>query len=253
MDAFFASVELLRYPQLRGQPVVVGGRHRWHPRQLEDGSWHFARLRDYSGRGVVTTSTYEARALGVFSAMGMMKAARLAPDAYLLPARFDAYREYSRRFKEAVAAVEARIEDRGIDEIYLVSTVYRSAVDRQPEYRRLIPLEVVEEDGAAAEARVSSQPDTVFPLYEFEPSAEEVLDALLPRYIDARIQSALLSAAAAEQAARQQAMKTATDNADDLIKTYTRLANTARQAEITQEISEIVGGVDALAASGASD
>jgi F-type H+-transporting ATPase subunit gamma len=141
----------------------------------------------------------------------------------------------------------------GIDEIYLVSTVYRSAVDRQPEYRRLIPLEVVEEDGAAAQERVASQPDTVFPLYEFEPSAEEVLDALLPRYIDARIQSALLSAAAAEQAARQQAMKTATDNADDLIKTYTRLANTARQAEITQEISEIVGGVDALAASGASD
>ena len=141
----------------------------------------------------------------------------------------------------------------GIDQIYLVSTVYRSAVDRQPEYRRLIPLEVVEEDGAAAQERVASQPDEVFPLYEFEPSAEEVLDALLPRYIDARIQSALLSAAAAEQAARQQAMKTATDNADDLIKTYTRLANTARQAEITQEISEIVGGVDALAASGASD
>ena len=127
MDAFFASVELLRYPQLRGQPVVVGGRHRWHPRQLEDGSWHFARLRDYSGRGVVTTSTYEARALGVFSAMGMMKAARLAPDAYLLPARFDAYREYSRRFKEAVAAVESRIEDRGIDEIYLDLTGHAQA------------------------------------------------------------------------------------------------------------------------------
>ena len=127
MDAFFASVELLRYPQLRGQPVVVGGRHRWHPRQLEEGSWHFARLRDYSGRGVVTTSTYEARALGVFSAMGMMKAARLAPDAYLLPARFDAYREYSRRFKEAVAAVEARIEDRGIDEIYLDLTGHAQA------------------------------------------------------------------------------------------------------------------------------
>lgn len=160
----------------------------------------------------------------------------------------------ARRIGEALLeAFEKPAAQGGIDEIYLVSTVYRSAVDRQPEYRRLIPLEVVEEDGAAAEARVTSQPDTVFPLYEFEPSAEEVLDALLPRYIDARIQSALLSAAAAEQAARQQAMKTATDNADDLIKTYTRLANTARQAEITQEISEIVGGVDALAASGASD
>ncbi len=141
----------------------------------------------------------------------------------------------------------------GVDEIYLVSTVYRSAVDRQPEYRRLIPLEVVEEDEAAPAARSAAAQDEVFPLYEFEPSAEKVLDALLPRYIDARIQSALLSAAAAEQAARQQAMKTATDNADDLIKTYTRLANTARQAEITQEISEIVGGVDALAASGPSD
>ena len=119
MDAFFASVELLRYPQLRGQPVVVGGRHHWHPRQLADGSWQFARLRDYSGRGVVTTSTYEARALGVFSAMGMMKAARLAPDAVLLPARFDAYREYSRLFKSAVANIAPCIEDRGIDEIYI--------------------------------------------------------------------------------------------------------------------------------------
>ncbi len=119
MDAFFASVELLRYPQLRGQPVVVGGRHRWHPRQRSDGSWEFARLRDYVGRGVVTTSTYEARALGVFSAMGMMKAARLAPDAVLLPARFDAYREYSRRFKAAVTRIAPRIEDRGIDEIYI--------------------------------------------------------------------------------------------------------------------------------------
>ncbi len=119
MDAFFASVELLRYPELRGLPVVVGGRHRWQPQRLADGSWRFARLRDYSGRGVVTTSTYEARALGVFSAMGMMKAARLAPDAILLPARFEAYREYSRRFKAAVAAIAPRIEDRGIDEIYI--------------------------------------------------------------------------------------------------------------------------------------
>lgn len=119
MDAFFASVELLRYPQLRGMPVVVGGRHRWHPEALADGSWRFAKLRDYVGRGVVTTSTYEARALGVFSAMGMMKAARLAPDAVLLPARFDAYREYSQRFKAAVASLAPRIEDRGIDEIYI--------------------------------------------------------------------------------------------------------------------------------------
>ncbi len=119
MDAFFASVELLHYPELRGLPVVVGGRHRWHPQALQGGGWRFAKLRDYSGRGVVTTSTYEARALGVFSAMPMMKAARLAPDAILLPARFEAYREYSGRFKAAVAALAPRIEDRGIDEIYI--------------------------------------------------------------------------------------------------------------------------------------
>lgn len=119
MDAFFASVELLRYPELRGQAVVVGGRHDWAPETLADGTRRFARLRQYVGRGVVTTSTYEARALGVFSAMGMMKAARLAPDAVLLPANFDAYRHYSRLFKAAVATVAPIIEDRGIDEIYI--------------------------------------------------------------------------------------------------------------------------------------
>lgn len=119
MDAFFASVELLRYPELRGLPVVVGGRLPHQPTIREDGSRQFSRLRDYAGRGVVTTSTYEARALGVFSAMGMMKAAQLAPDAILLPADFDAYRHYSRLFKQAVAAIAPRIEDRGIDEIYI--------------------------------------------------------------------------------------------------------------------------------------
>jgi DNA polymerase-4 len=108
MDAFFASVELLRRPALRGLPVVVGGRH-------VDGE----RLRSYAGRGVVTTATYEARAFGVRSGMGLMKAALLAPDAILLPANFDAYREYSRRFKAAVRAITPVIEDRGIDEIYI--------------------------------------------------------------------------------------------------------------------------------------
>src|SRR5690606_21282643 len=118
MDAFFASVELLRYPQLRGFPVVIGGRGE-PPLKRSDGSYAFARLGDYVGRGVVTTSTYEARKFGIFSAMGMMKAARLAPDAILLPANFAAYRDYSRRFKQAVASVAPQIEDRGIDEIYI--------------------------------------------------------------------------------------------------------------------------------------
>ncbi len=119
MDAFFASVELLRYPDLRGQPVVVGGRSVDAPVTQPDGTRRYARLRDYVGRGVVTTSTYEARALGVFSAMGLMKSAQLAPDAILLPANFDAYRATSRRFKAAVAEIAPKIEDRGIDEIYI--------------------------------------------------------------------------------------------------------------------------------------
>lgn len=119
MDAFFASVELLQYPELRGQAVVVGGRNTRQPVVQPDGEKVFARLKDYVGRGVITTSTYEARALGVFSGMGLMKSARLAPEAILLPANFDAYRHYSRLFKSAVAAIAPRIEDRGIDEIYI--------------------------------------------------------------------------------------------------------------------------------------
>ncbi|MFO1435744.1 MAG: DNA polymerase IV [Gammaproteobacteria bacterium] len=115
MDAFYASVELLRYPALRGQPVVIGGR-RTTAGEFKGG---FDRLRDYVGRGVVTTSTYEARALGVHSGMGVMKAARLAPEAILLPADFQAYRHYSRLFKAAVAKIAPQIEDRGIDEIYI--------------------------------------------------------------------------------------------------------------------------------------
>lgn len=119
MDAFFASVELLQYPELRGQAVVVGGRSTQRPVVLANGNKRFARLRDYAGRGVATTSTYEARALGVFSGMGLMKSAKLAPNAILLPANFEAYRHFSRAFKAAVASVAPRIEDRGIDEIYI--------------------------------------------------------------------------------------------------------------------------------------
>ena len=126
MDAFYASVELLRYPQLRSQALVVGGRRAEAPTVGEEGVLKFARLRDYRGRGVVTTATYEARALGVHSGMGLMTAARLAPDAFLLPADFMAYRRYSGRFKSAVAALVPQIEDRGIDEIYLDLTAHRN-------------------------------------------------------------------------------------------------------------------------------
>jgi DNA polymerase-4 len=119
MDAFYASVELLRYPELRGQPMVVGGRQDMRPVLQPDGSRRYARLRDYAGRGVITTATYEARALGVHSGMGLMKAAAVAPEAILLPVDFEQYRHYSRLFKEAVAEVVPVIEDRGIDEIYL--------------------------------------------------------------------------------------------------------------------------------------
>jgi DNA polymerase-4 len=119
MDAFYASVELLRYPELRGRPVVIGGGSAHQPVPQPDGTHSYSLLRNYVGRGVVTTSTYEARALGVFSAMGVMKAARLAPDAVLLPTDFKAYRHYSQLFKAAVAEIAPEMEDRGIDEIYV--------------------------------------------------------------------------------------------------------------------------------------
>ncbi|HZW45652.1 MAG TPA: F0F1 ATP synthase subunit gamma [Dermatophilaceae bacterium] len=128
----------------------------------------------------------------------------------------------------------------GVDEVHVVFTRFRSMVTQEPEVIRLLPLEVVE----GTEAPES---DEVLPLYEFEPSADQVLDALLPKYVTERLFNALLQSAASELAARQRAMKSATDNAEELIRKYTRLANQARQAEITQEISEIVGGADALA------
>ena len=124
MDAFYASVELLRYPELRGQPVVIGGGSRQQPFWENDATTGqpkrvFARLRDYTGRGVITTATYEARTFGVNSAMGLMTAAKKVPDAILLPTDFDEYRKYSRLFKAAVQAIAPLTEDRGIDEIYI--------------------------------------------------------------------------------------------------------------------------------------
>ncbi|HET6699336.1 MAG TPA: F0F1 ATP synthase subunit gamma [Nocardioidaceae bacterium] len=127
-----------------------------------------------------------------------------------------------------------------VDEVHVVYTRFRSMLVQEPAAVRLLPLEVVE-------GTEPPSSDEVLPLYEFEPSPAEVLDQLLPRYVQSRVFFALLQAAASELAARQRAMKAATDNADELIKKYTRLANQARQAGITQEISEIVGGVNALA------
>jgi F-type H+-transporting ATPase subunit gamma len=127
----------------------------------------------------------------------------------------------------------------GVDEIHLVYSRFVSMIAQIPEVVRLLPLEVVE----GVEAPSSSE---VFPLYEFEPDVNKVLDALLPVYIESRIFNAMLQSAASEHAARQKAMKSATDNAEKLIKNYTRLSNQARQSEITQQISEIVGGADAL-------
>ena len=127
----------------------------------------------------------------------------------------------------------------GVDEIHIVYNRFVSLVTQQPEVVRILPLEVVE--GV-------DEPESgdIFPLYEFEPEPDDVLDALLPRYIETRIFQAMLQSAASEHAARQKAMKSASDNADKLILDYTRLANNARQAEITQQISEIVGGANAL-------
>jgi len=133
----------------------------------------------------------------------------------------------------------AAYESGDVDEIHLVGTEFVSMLTQRPSVRRLVPLEV--------EETTEEPPQGPLPQYEFEPSPDEVLDALLPQYVTSRIFFAMLEAAASELAARRRAMKAATDNANDLLDTLTREANNARQAEITQEISEIVGGANALA------
>ncbi|HEV2089139.1 MAG TPA: F0F1 ATP synthase subunit gamma [Cryptosporangiaceae bacterium] len=134
-------------------------------------------------------------------------------------------------------------ETHGVDELHIVSTRFESMITQRPTAHRFAPMEVSEEEMA----------EGVQPLYEFEPEAEQLMAALLPRYMEARIYAALLESAASESAARRAACKSASDNADELVKSYTRQANQARQAEITQEISEIVGGANALAAAGSDD
>ncbi|MDJ0342577.1 F0F1 ATP synthase subunit gamma [Streptomyces sp. H10-C2] len=144
-----------------------------------------------------------------------------------------------------IASVLRDTAEGGVDELHIVFTEFVSMMVQAPVEKRLLPLSL---DPQAQESQEESHAKgEILPLYDFEPSAEGVLDALLPRYVESRIYNALLQAAASEHAARRRAMKSATDNAGDLVKSLSRLANAARQAEITQEISEIVGGSSALA------
>ncbi|AWL40603.1 MULTISPECIES: F0F1 ATP synthase subunit gamma [Streptomyces] len=160
--------------------------------------------------------------------------------------------EYSDAKKIAgplIEAIEKDTAEGGVDELHIVFTEFVSMMTQNAIDDRMLPLSL---DAIAEES--STRKSEILPLFDFEPSAEDVLDALLPRYVESRIYNALLQAAASEHAARRRAMKSATDNAGDLIKSLSRLANAARQAEITQEISEIVGGASALAdASAGSD
>jgi len=137
-----------------------------------------------------------------------------------------------------ISAFMTPVEEGGVGEIHVVHTEYVSALTQRPVANRILPLVVEESD--------APPPEGALPLYEFEPSPEVLLDTLLPRYVQTRVYAAMLESAASESASRRRAMKAATDNADELIKTLTRAANAARQAEITQEISEIVGGASAL-------
>ncbi|MEU7894657.1 F0F1 ATP synthase subunit gamma [Nonomuraea sp. NPDC049152] len=146
---------------------------------------------------------------------------------------------YANAKEIANALIESFKEEHGIDEIHIVSTQFVSMLTQEVVVKRILPLEVEE-----AEATES---DTIPPYFEFEPTAGDVLESLLPRYVESRIFTALLQSAAAEEASRRRAMKSATDNANELIRVFTMQMNQARQAEITQEISEIVGGANALA------
>jgi F-type H+-transporting ATPase subunit gamma len=153
--------------------------------------------------------------------------------------------EHAREIADTlIEAYRTPTEEGGVDEIHVVYTHFLNMVSQEARTLRVLPLEVVDSDDSDTAADASGE---ALPLYDFEPSAEAVLDALLPQYVAHLIYTALLESSASEQAARQRAMKSATDNAEELIKTFVRLANAARQAEITQEISEIVGGADALA------
>ncbi|NSC23928.1 F0F1 ATP synthase subunit gamma [Streptomyces albus subsp. chlorinus] len=143
-----------------------------------------------------------------------------------------------------IEAVQAETAEGGVDELHIVYTEFISMMTQTPVSDRMLPLTL---DRGEQASQAAAGGKGVLPLYDFEPSAEDVLDALLPRYVESRVYNALLQAAASKHAATRRAMKSATENAEELIKSLTRLANAARQADITQEISEIVGGASALA------
>ncbi|GAA1529499.1 F-type H+-transporting ATPase subunit gamma [Microbacterium ginsengiterrae] len=178
------------------------------------------------------------KAVGYFQFRGIAAAAEWTGDTDT--PHFKTAEEISATLLEAFNRGGA---DGGVDELHLVYNRFVSMMTQSPETVRLLPLEIVESEA-------SPEPSgAVYPLYEFEPDAETVLDAILPVYIQSRVFNALLQSSAAKQAATQKAMKSASDNADKLITDYTRLRNNARQAEITQQIAEIVGGADALSSS----
>jgi len=154
------------------------------------------------------------------------------------------YEDAKRIAAAVLEAFNTPTAEGGVDEIHLVYTHFVNMAVQEVRVRRILPVEVVELSKEVASEKLDTK---VFPLYDFEPSPEEVLSALLPRYVENTIYTSLLLAAASEHAARRRAMKSASDNAEELIRTLARQANQARQAEITQEISEIVGGADALA------
>lgn len=178
------------------------------------------------------------KAVGYFQFRGIQAAAEWTGDTDT--PQFKTAEEISATLLEAF---NRGGDDGGVDELHLVYNRFVSMMTQSPETVRLLPLEIVES------AEAPEPGGTVYPLYEFEPDAETVLDAILPVYLQSRIFNALLQSSAAKQAATQKAMKSASDNADKLITDYTRLRNNARQAEITQQIAEIVGGADALSSS----
>ncbi|WP_105567714.1 F0F1 ATP synthase subunit gamma [Microbacterium halophytorum] len=179
------------------------------------------------------------KAVGYFQFRQIASAAQWVGDADV--PQFENAEEIAQALLDAYVLDES---EGGVNEIHVVYNRFVSMMTQTPESIRLLPLEVVEADEAGADEAHSNE---VFPLYEFEPEASVVLDKLLPVYIQSRIFNALLQSSAAKQAATQKAMKAASDNADKLITEYTSLRNNARQAEITQQIAEIVGGADALA------